>query len=179
MVSGSKNTKLLLELLDMVPLPFKWLDNNRAVFTFEGRNFGIYVDFLSLVLKKKHASVVNVSFGIIKDKFVGADDLDTTLTNLGKIRTVLSTVAAACIANKEVALSDIVCIASADQAKDQRNIIYSIALSEIRAKVPAFSHAKQILVMSNNGTKIILLSKVEFTEADKLEISNILGINKL
>ncbi len=162
----------------MTPLPFEWLDKKRATFQFKDHGFGIFVDFLTLSLDKS-VDVANISFGRIEgSNFNNAGDLDTSLTNLGHIRTILSTVAAACISNKQVTSSDVICLASTDQAKDKRTLIYSVALSEIRSRVIAFSSAKDIKVLSPNGTKIILLSKIEFTEKDKLKIASELGNNK-
>ena len=171
---------LLKEILDMVALPCKWEDSERATFLADDLKYGIAIEYLMLDVSNKHLTVANVSFGRLKNKtFQNADDLDTSITNFGKPRTILSTVAEACINNEDVIKSDLICLAAADQAKEKRLNIYSLALSEIRSKVKEFSAAADIYVKSKNGTQIIILSKAEFSEDEQREISEKLEINKL
>jgi len=173
-------SNLLKEILDMLPLPYKWIDNERATFSLEDVNYGIFIDYLSLDLKDKKYNVANISFGRIKnEKFNNADNLDTSITNFGKPRTVLSTIAVACIENKQVISCDLICLAVSDQAKEKRFNIYSLALSELRSKVKDFASAKDVYVKTQNGTRIVILSKVEFTEEEQKEISEKLKIDKL
>lgn len=164
----------------MVALPYEWTDRHKAVFEHNDKKYGIYVDYFRLKLSTlKNADVANISFGIIKDdNFSGSNDLDTSITNFGKPRTILSTVAEACISNKDIVNCDIISLASADQVKQKRTLLYSLALAEIRNKVKEFSVAKDLSVKSKTGTIITLLSKIEFTEEEQKEIAKELEIDK-
>ena len=162
----------------MVALPYKWLDSERAIFEFQDKKYGIFIDYQVLNLSKSKVNVANISFGIIKRQFNKADDLDTSITNFGKPRTILSTVAEACISNKEIINCDIICLAASDQAKEKRLNIYSLALSEIRSKVKKFKLANDIDIKVPNGTILTLLSTYLFSEDDKKLIFDKLGISK-
>lgn len=173
-------SNLLKEILGMLPLPYKWIDEELAVFSLDDKKYGIFVDYLDLALHKKTIDVANISFGIIKnDKFDNADDLDTSITNFGKPRIILSTVAEACIKNQKITNCDIICLAASDQAKEKRLNIYSLATSEIMSKVKSFNSANSIKVKTQNGTLIMILSKIEFNKEEQLEISQKLNIDKL
>ena len=174
---------LLKEILDMVALPFVWHSDEKATFSFDGKIFGIFVDFLNLELQSSDTkySVSNVSFGLIpeeKKKTFTSSDLNTEITNFGKPRTILSTVAEACLENKELLASDVIALAAADQAKEGRALIYSLAISEIRNKHTGFSNAKDIRLKNAEGKYLVLLSKVNFSEEEKQEIANNLGFLK-
>ena len=173
-------SNLIKEILDMVALPYKWIDKHKALFEYDDKKYGIYVDYFHLKLSTmKTADVANISFGIIKnDNFSVSNDLDTSITNFGKPRTILSTVAEACLSNKDVVNCDIISLASADQIKEKRTLVYSLALAEIRNKVKEFSVAKDLNIKSKNGTVITLLSKIEFTEEEQKEITKELEIDK-
>ena len=106
----------------MVALQYKWIDSERAVFEFNEKKYGIFIDYQVLKLNKS-INIANISFGIIKGKFNTADDLDTSITNFGKPRTIFSTVAEACISNKEIINCDIICLAAADQSKNKRSLL--------------------------------------------------------
>ncbi len=162
------------EMLDMQPLPFKWLDEERATFLMDEVEYGIHAEYLDLKISNNVYDVANISFGRIKDKkFTKAEDIDTSITNFGKPRTVLTTVSDACLANKEIINCDLICIAAADQAKEKRLNIYSITISEIRNKVKSFEKIKDIYVKTKTGTGIIILSKIEFSKEEQQEISEI------
>lgn len=163
----------------MVALPYKWIDSERAIFEYENYKYGIFIEYLQLRVNRVDYNVANISFGILKsDKFTIANDLDTSRTNFGKPRTVLSTVGEACVSNKEVLNCDIICLAAVDQIKEKRFNIYQLALIEITGKVKAFDNAKTFHVKSKNGSEIIILSKIKFTEEEQKEISEKLGIDK-
>jgi hypothetical protein len=170
---------LLKEILDMVALPYKWIDEERAVFSLNDVKYGIFVDFQVLSLVYKTYNVANISFGIIKNKkFISAADLNTSITNAGKPLTVMSTVAEACIANKQIVDVDILCLAAADQAKEKRLNLYSVALSEIKSKVKSFTTSNIIYVKTENESRVMILSKVKFSEEDKEIITKQLKIDK-
>jgi hypothetical protein len=172
-------SNLLKEILDMVALPFKWIDNERAIFRFNDAKFGIHAEYQTLKLSTRQISIVNISFGKIKSKnFQGADDLDTSLTNFGKPRTFLSTVAEACLANNEILDCDIISLAAADQVKNKRILLYSLAGSEIKNKRPEF-RGKDINIKAPNGTIAFLLSKIEFTPEEQELIKQELNFDKV
>ena len=179
---------LLKELLDMEALPFKWIDTERCVFKFNDIKFGIYAEYQELDLGKiewegsdlgnKKIEIANISFGIFKTSFTNSSDLDTSITNFGKPRTILSTVAEACLGNQQIINSDIIALAASDQAKEKRFSIYQLALSEIRQKIKVFRN-ENFLIQTENGTKIVLLSKVILTDEEKEFVKEKLGIDKL
>ena len=41
------------EMLDMQPLPFKRLDESRAIFSMDDVEYGIFVDYLDLTIKNR------------------------------------------------------------------------------------------------------------------------------
>lgn len=173
-------SSILKEILDMVALPYKWIDDKRAIFSYQDKKYGIYIDFLDLKLKKIY-EVCNISFGLLRsdiEKF-SENDLDTSITNFGKPRTILSTVAEACIVNQSIIKSDIICLAASDQSKSKRLNIYSLATSEIISKVPAFNRSNTFLIKTQTGSEVIIISKFKFDIEDQLEISSSLGIDKL
>lgn len=163
----------------MVALPYEWIDKDKAIFTSDDKTYGIFVDYLELTVTGKINTIANISFGIIKGKFDNVNDLDTSITNVGKPRTILSTVSEACLANKEIINCDIISLAATDQAKEKRLNIYSLATSEIKSKIKAFNSTNTIYVKTKNNTLIIILSKIAFNEEEQLEISQKLKIDKL
>ena len=179
---------LLKELLDMEALPYKWIDNERCVFKFEDIKFGIYAEYQELDFGKtewegidfgnKKIDIVNISFGIFNTTFRTASDLNTSITNFGKPRTILSTVAEACLANSQIINSDIIALAASDQAKEKRFNIYQLALSEIRQKVKMFNN-ETFNIQTSNGTKIALLSKVILSDSEREFVKEKIGIDKL
>jgi hypothetical protein len=169
---------LLRELLNMNPLPFEWLDNERATFSFNEQAYGIFVGYMGLTLDVTEHLLANISFGTLKGPFNGEEDLDTSLTNIGSPRRILATVAEACLANKDVVDADIICLAAGDQAKHKRVSIYSLALSEIRTKVPKFQASKDIRLTAANGAQVIVLSAVEFTKDEQSFIASELKLTK-
>lgn len=171
-------SRLIKEILDMVALPYEWLDDERCVFEFNGKKFGIFAEYLELKLSPNVFDIVNILFGTYEKEFNENEDLNLDLTNFGKPRTILSTVSEACIANRKIINSDIICLAASDQVKNKRSIIYSLALSEIRTKVKEFNHANDIELKTDDGANIVLLSKVEFSNEEKEYISKELGLTK-
>lgn len=173
----------LKEILDMKALPFEWIDEDRCTFKFEDKLFGICIDYLNLELEssKKKYSVSNVSFGIINEnKSISftSDDLNTEITNFGKPRTILSTVAEACLANKDLISSDVIALAAVDQVEEGRALIYSLATSEIRMKRKEFSSSNDIRLKNIEGKYFVLLSKIEFSDDEKQEVADKLGFLK-
>ena len=168
---------LLKEILDMVALPFKWIDDERAMFSFDDRLFGIFVEYMILGLPNREVTVANVSFGRVRNLKFGVNDIDTSLTNFGKPRTILSTVAEACLANHDLMKSEIISLAAADQAKNKRELVYSLAVSEIRSKVRAFRN--DFTVTGKSGSRVMILAQIALTDDEKNIIKDELGLNKV
>ena len=168
----------LFEILDVIPLPFKWENNETAYFKFEDTQLRIDIDSMMLTLKsEKPINVANVSFGKIKNN----KELDTALTGYNKPRTILSTVVNACVNNKSLMSHDIICFASSDDKTDirgKRFMIYNYAVNEFKRKYPEFSFDKDLAIKTSNGTIAVLLSKVEFSKEDSDWICENLVISK-
>lgn len=171
-------SKVLKEILNMTALPFKWIDSQRCIFNFDNKKFGIFADYQSLKLNTREISIVNISFGIFDKKFLSDNDLDTSLTNFGKPRTILSTVAEACIQNSELINNDIISLAASDQVKNKRILLYSLAGSEIKQKYPEFKQ-KDINIKTENGTLAFLLCRIEFTKEEQDLIKKELNLDKV
>lgn len=174
-------TNLLQELLEISPLAFKWHDKTRCVFQSNEKHFGIFLEFFSLELGRDGRTVaaVNVVFGTIdeeKSKSFSVRDIDMQITNFGSPRTILSTVANACLANPTLVNCDIIALAAADNVKDKRARIYALAATEIKSKNAEFSKHREIRVKNAEGQSFVLLTKLEFTEAEKQEV--IFGFSK-
>lgn len=170
----------LKEILNMTALPFNWLDDKRCQFTIQNKQIGIFIEFVDINLTTRHVSCANVVFGeIINDKFEDETSLSLTLTGLGKPRTVFSTVAEACIANINIINSDIICIASTDDVKETRNLLYSLMFSEIKEKIIKFKNAKIINMMSETGNYLVLLTNLDFSREEITLINSQLGLKKL
>ena len=91
---------------------------------------------------------------------------------------IFSTVAEACCNNKDIIKSDIICLAASDQVKNKRTLLYSVALGEIKIRIPEFHKANDIKITTENGTVLTLLSKVNFNKKEKDEIKDKLLISK-
>ena len=166
----------------MKPLPFSWQDSEHAVFNFKESQYGILISYLSLeILDSSNAiSVANIAFGVLKsDSFKTEDDLDLNLTGGNMQRTVFSTVASACLSNKNVVESDVIFLGSSDKVKDKRSLLYSLALSEIKNKEKRFADRNNIRVKTSNGTILNLLSSIEFNDEQQKEVADKLGLTKV
>jgi hypothetical protein len=168
----------LKEILDMKALPFDWINENQAIFKLGSQRYGIFVEYLELQLVKRKIDIANISFGRIGDQFKEVSDLDTSLTKLGKPRTIMSTVAEACLSNNELTNCDVIALAAADQASAARIMIYSLATAEIKLKRPEY-RKKDIELKTETGSRIILLAKTEFTALEVKQISQKLKLDKI
>lgn len=163
----------------MVAQPYKWLSKERCIFEFENKKFGIFVSYIPIELKNgREFTVANISFSVIQNEKFNEEDLNTQLTGIGKPRTVFSTVAEACIANKKILKTDVICLAGSDNLANKRSLLYSVALAEIRSKVKEFDDALDIKAKTSNGTLITMLSKIEFTHEEKEQLKDTLMISK-
>jgi len=166
----------------MKPLPFRWQNSEHATFDFKESTYGILISYLTLEIVDSHRpiNVANIAFGVLKsNSFKTEDDLDLNLTGGNMQRTVFSTVAAACLSNKSVVDSDVICLGSSDKVKDKRSLLYSLALSEIKNKEKSFASRNDIRVKTSNGTILNLLSRIEFSAEQKEEVAEKLGLTKV
>jgi hypothetical protein len=171
--------ELLREIVGADPYPFEWLDKNRCVFNTTKTSIGIFVDFFELEIASRTLEIANISFGTFHEVFITTEDLDTQLTNTGEPRTVFSTVAHACIANKEIVESDLLCLAASDEHRQRRSILYSLALAEIQSNTQKFKHHNRFKIETLNGSIISILSNHHFSDEEKDEIRDKLKIEKL
>jgi hypothetical protein len=162
----------------MKALPYNWISSERCVFALDDKQFGIYIEYQELTLQDRDLEVANITFGLIKSYNFDHSSINTELTNFGKPRTILSTVAEACLANFDLMKCDVIALAAADQAKDQRIFVYSLAMAEIKQKKPEF-RKKDIQVRTKNGSRLILMSKIEFTKVEQDYIIQQLDLEKL
>lgn len=165
----------LNEILDMVPLPFKWIDDRTCRFTYENLNFVVCLEILEYKFLNSGTTVAcaNVSYGTV-DSITGSispDDLNKNLVNLGKPRTIISTVAKACLSNGELVNCDVIMLAASDQHASKRSLIYNLAASEIRKMLPKF----KIYHVAKNNTKLVILAKSDFTDEQLSELAEVLG----
>jgi hypothetical protein len=166
------------KLLNMVPAPYRWLDDERCVFACGETRYGIFATVMQLETTEHRYTIANISFGVIGPQFESENDLDTTLTGTGLQRTVFSTVADACINNKTIVGCDILCLGAADEVKDKRSLLYSLATSEIQQKVKQFSRANSLRVVTSNGTYIAILSKVQLSPEEQEFVMDKLNVVK-
>lgn len=169
---------LLREILNMTPLPVKWQSNTQARFVMSDETYGILLEVQELTLPSRKIDICNVSFGRLKDdkKDVSEDNLDRSLTNKGQTRTVLSTVANACVANNTVLNSDIVVLAGADQAREKRANIYLLGISELSNAIK--SQFKHTLRFKLGNAQVVALSKIDFDDEELNFITSNLDIQK-
>lgn len=166
---------LLREILGLTPLPYKWLSPTQGSFEFEGLPFGIYLNEFNMRLKNRVVSVVNISFGPLKDpkQPIHENNIDTSMTNLGKPRTILSTVAFALIHNPNLKTNDVIVMAAAAQIEKRINV-YTIAYAEIDHEFPEY-RKNPFYAKLKSGATLIALSKIEFTQEEINEIGEHIG----
>lgn len=161
---------LLKEILQLQPLPYKWLSPTQGSFEFKGLPFGIYLNEFEMTLKNRVISVVNISFGPLKNpkQPINENNIDTSLTNLGKPRTILATVSNALVNNSQLKTNDIIVMAAAIQVEKRINV-YTIAYAEISHEFPEY-RKNPFYAKLKSGSTLIALSKVEFTQEEINEI---------
>lgn len=169
----------ILEILGAKPLSFKWLDENRAVFTFNDQKFGIYADLMRLELNKNIYDICNISFGTFDKTFKTSDDLSTSLTRFKNPLTIFSTVAKACLSNKEIIECDHICLIGADEDKEKRSSLYSVAAHEIITQVESFNRHNLLFAYTSKGSLIVSISKQKLTPEEQQELGEKLKIGKL
>src|SRR5574343_62550 len=123
---------LLQEILDVEYLPVKWITNSTGTFSFMDKQFGIIIESIEIDIQTRYITVCNISFGVVIDitKPITHNNINRELTNFGKPRTVMATVGRACVSNPHIQDFDIILVAAADQVKQKRIGIYTLAISE-------------------------------------------------
>jgi hypothetical protein len=81
------------------------------------------------------------------------------------------------LVNKQLLECHIIALAEADQAKNQRSVVYSLAVSEIKSKVKEFR--RDFNVKTSNGTHVLLLAKIDLTDKEKEAVLDQLSLSKL
>ena len=155
---------LINEILNVEPLPYRWITATTGVFDLEGIPFGIILESYNLQLPARAVGVVNISFGVLRDTNAGvtAHNIDRTLTNFGKPRTVMATVATACIDSPTVKQHDIIIVAASDQVKQKRIGVYTLAISELASKMPEYKFSYR--AHTPTGSILVVESRVELTQ---------------
>jgi len=158
---------LLQEIINAPPLPYKWLTTNTCSFVFNNTSFGIVLEPMMLTLVGgKQISVVNISFGVVKDinQPISPKNLNLNLTGFGSPRTVMSTVAAACTDNKTMRTYDMFVVAASEQVT-RRVGMYTLAISQLDTNLHdlyKFSYRAH----TPNGTTLIVSSKIELSQEE-------------
>lgn len=154
------------EILNVDPLPYRWVTPTSGVFDLEGIPFGIVLESYNLQLPERAISVVNISFGVVRDTNAGVTphNIDRTLTNFEKPRTVMATVAAACTDNPTVKQHDIIIVAASDQVKQKRIGVYTLAISELASKMPEYKFSYR--AHTPTGAILVVESRLELTQGE-------------
>jgi hypothetical protein len=168
---------ILEAIIDHPKLSFKWIDDQRCTFEFNERIFGIYIDYQTLFEKY---SVANVSFGVLKQKsrFFSDEEIDTKLTGDGKPKLIFSTVAHACLANKNLTGCDMIALAGADEKKEKRVILYDVLIWEIQTRFSEFKSRNIFYIKTPFGIATIL-SKFMLTPDEQKLVQDELKISKI
>lgn len=159
---------LLRELIEIEPVPYKWLSNTIAEFNIDNEFYGICVEVIPIASSKRAYKFANISFGPVINirESISPSNISRALTGKGKPRAVISTVADACIHNRILMACDVLVLAGADQAALRRSNIYLLAYTEISYKIPQFKHIYRPEILNKKtGIKSLLvcISKVKIS----------------
>lgn len=157
---------LLQEILDVDYLPVDWISPNIGTFNFNDHLFGIVLESININLPNRIVKVVNISFGIVIDntKPINSDNIDRTITNFGKPRTILATVGRACVSTPFLQQHDIIIVGASDQVKNKRFGIYGLAIAEMSRHLPEYKYSYK--AHTPNGTILIVESRIELTQSE-------------
>jgi hypothetical protein len=165
----------LNEILGMTPLQFKWIDDRTCRFSYDNLNFVICLEILEykFLHSGKNVNCANVSYGTVESNngHVEPDQLNKNLVNLGKPRTIISTVAKACLSNGELVSCDVIMLAASDQHAAKRSVIYNLAASEIQRVLPKF----KTYHVTKDNSKLVILAKADFDDDQLSELADVLG----
>lgn len=156
---------MLTEIINVPPLPYRWVSSEVGTFEYAERPFGIVLESFNLVLQHRQVSVVNISFGVIVDPTqpITASNIDRKLTGFGKPRTIMSTVAEACVNNPHVKSHDMFIVAASEQVT-QRVGLYTLALSDLSTRLPEYKFSYRAHTPTN--ATLVIQSKVELTQEE-------------
>lgn len=154
----------LYEILNIEHLPYEWLTPTTGKFILNETVFGIVLEEMTLRLPSRDLSVVNITFGPVVDmsKPISERNIDRNLTNFGKPRTVMSTVANACVNNPQLKQNDIIIVAASDQVKEKRIGIYTLAISELATRLAEYKYSYR--ATTREKSILVVDSKVELTD---------------
>lgn len=158
---------LINEILNLQPQPYKWTSASTCEFSIGAIPFGIVLETYPIMLPTRRSiSVVNISFGRVIDTSlpVSADNIDRTLTNFGQPRTVMATVASACVNNPTIRTHDMFIVAASDQVKQKRIGVYTLAISELTSQLTEYQHS--YTATTSNGSLLVVTSKIELTQEE-------------
>lgn len=157
---------LIREILNLYPLPYKWLSPTIGTFEFNNTLFGIVLEEYELPLTNRRLRTVNISFGVVIDptKPISATNINRELTNFGQPRTVMTTVANACVENPHIHSYDVLIVAASDQVKQKRIGVYVLAIGELATRLPEYMHDYR--AHTPNGSVLVVKSKVELTQEE-------------
>lgn len=153
------------EILQLIHLPYKWLDDYTATFVFNDKLFGIVLDTNQITLPTRTLSFVNVLFGVVVDpnKPITHENINTDVTGFGKARTVMTTVGYACRDNKVIRNYELIVVAAADQLKQKRVGMYVMTIFELSRYFKEYQFEYRA---HPNGAILIVQSKVELTQPE-------------
>lgn len=155
-------------VLNEKPLPFNWLDDRRCTFEHKGLKYGIIVTYHHLIAPPTNPTAAVIGFGVqTGPSFKDVADLDGGLTGKGWVKTILSTVADACLANKKVTSRVMIAAIAADHRKIR---LYKKSLDEIKVKLPEF-RAFSFDGPMENGNTLIVISRVAFSNPEKIKLA--------
>lgn len=165
--------QLLQELLNMNPLPWKWIDDTFASFKNDDLNIVVGCEQAPMVMTDtgKELRVANLAFGVQTER-----GISTALTNKGNIRTVLKTVVDIFedFIGKHRRVNAIL-LAAEGKNLDERYRVYSMALKEMSSKLEDYGFDYQHKIIDKPGTKILLVTQLKLNEREIDDISKMVS----
>ena len=155
---------LLREILNLNPLHYKWISPTIGSFEFNNHLFGIVIEESDMELPTRIVSVANISFGVVINTSlpISMTNLDRQPTNFGQPRTVIATVAEACINNPDLSKNDMFVVAASDQVKHKRIGIYALAIMDLTSKLPLYKYSYR--ASTTSGSILVVTSKIQLSQ---------------
>lgn len=166
----------LEEIVNATPLVYKWISRDVASFEMDEALYGIILESNSIQLPERTISIVNITFGQVIDtnKKISSTNINRSLTGAGKPRTVMSTVAKACLENDFIKQHDMFVVAASDQVKEKRIGIYGLVLTLLSNYLKEYKYSYR--AHTPNNSILVVDSKIKLTQ-DEVEFigTQILG----
>jgi len=166
---------LLLEIISGTFDDLKWLDNDRCEFAVDGQQYGVFFEDLDLDLEERRLKLMNVAFGTLNGPYNNIDDLDLSLTNLGRGPTVLNAVASAVLGRRGIEAIDIVVFGGADSHGQKRANVYRLAASKLKHKLGLKYITR---VNTSNNEALTILMRDELTNDEVQFVLDHLDLHK-